>query len=1423
VTSERWEQVKSLFESALAVESSQRVSFVSGRCGSDEELQREVMSLLASYDETGEFLENPVFSAPGFAEAALEPNLIGQRVGPWQIVEEIGRGGMGTVYLAVRADNEFRKRVAVKLIRGGMETDFAIRRFRNERQILARLEHPNIARLIDGGKTENGMPYYVMEYVEGEPLNRYCESRALPVRERVRIFLDACAAVHYAHRRMIIHRDLKPGNILVKQDGTPKLLDFGIAKLLDPERSDIMGETTMGGFRIVTPAYASPEQMRGETATARSDIYSLGIVLFELVTGRRPSTSPGGDPFALPEPAVDDSTELLLRELRKVVIKATRSEPEERYESVEAFIADIQRALKGIPIPGYVSAGDASTSEAPSPGSVAVLPFRLLATDSTSDGYLGLGITDAVITKLSNIGRISVRPTSAVMNYGPAADAVAVGRELSVEFVLEGRVQKVGEHVRTTVQLVRVETRKPVWAASFEERVQELLKVEDSIAEQVAHALVPQLTGEEREQLARPGTRSAKAHQAYLRGRYYWTKHTDEALAKALVCFMEAIAEDPQYARAHAGVADYYVQLGIRGGFPPAESFAAAKEAAQRAIDIDPMLAEAHASLGVALWAYDHDFGAAAHHLQLAIALNPDYAPAHDWLGILNSAQGRAEMAIVSLERARKLDPHSAMYATDLAHCYYNARQYDRALEFCSQAVHITGEFPGLCLVSALSALALGRVADALRAARRAVELDGGTPISLAILARVYAEAGNAGEAADLRLRLNELTRTGYVSDAALAMADLACGDADHAFTRLEQGFKSRDWWTVWLCVSPIWDPLRGDPRFPRLLRPSKWPRGEGEVASPASPKPPARLLGRPAVRAVAAGLALAVVALAFAYWTVRPRPAPFQSPNISRVTIDGTAESASISPDGRYVAYTARSDGGLSVWLRDLNDAAPPVRIAGPFDAEIPMIDFARAGADLVFTTLKANEPSGGEMHAYAIGDGRLRTLVSKAAAPMTISADESRVVFLRANPQSAVDELIVRNVDGSGERVIAVRRYPDRFTWSARPVWSPDGRRIACSVAGADQIGFRFALAVVDAGDGAMKVLETPRWQTINRIIWMRDSKRVLVAGQVVDQSFRQIWHVPVDRGGASRITNDLNDYSGLGISQDGSELVSVQTQSIVNIYAFKRDDPDNAVQLTRGGGRYFDVAAAPNGDVFYASDSTGVANIWMIPRDGGGQRQLTFGLGRSYSPALSPDGKTVAFHSNRGGSWNIWKMNRDGSSPVQLTKDARDSNWPQFTPDGRYILYHHSGEKVLSTVWKAPVDGGAPIPVIARESMYPTMARDGKLACWINEQPANPVWKIVVFRPDGGFLRSFAFEGNEMPSPRLRWTPRSDAIAYVVQRNGVGNIWLQPIDGGPARRLTSFTWGRIYSFDWMPDGRIVCSRGMTTSDVVLIREST
>ncbi len=983
MTAERWEQVKNLFESALSVHAGERLAFLDRECRGDEELRREVSSLLDSHDETGEFLESPVVSVksmldldgPSAPPGEAEDPLIGTRVGAYQLVRTIGRGGMGAVYLAVRADNEFQKRVAIKLIRGGLEAEFLVKRFRHERQILAHLEHPNIARLIDGGTTAEGMPYFVMELVEGEPLTKYCESRSLTIKDRLDIFLKACAAVHYAHRRMIVHRDLKPGNILVKHDGTPKLLDFGIAKLLDPDTAEMSLETTLAGFRIVTPAYASPEQMRGEPATVRSDIYALGIILFELVAGRRPLATPGEDPLAIDDSGCDESTRILTYQLRNVVHRAVQPDPSERYETVESFTADIQRAMEGITIPNYASAPTRfDTVTQPSPGSIAVLPFRLLGTDSTSDGYLGLGITDALITKLSNVGRISVRSTSAVTKYAGATDPLIAGRELGVEFVLEGRIQKLGERVRVTVQLVEVRTSVPRWAASFDEQVEDLLRVEDSISEQVARAVIPQLTGEEREQLARAGTASAKAHQAYLRGRWHWSKNTDESLAQALIAFMQAIAEDPQYARAHAGVADYYVQLGIRGGLPPAESFAAARESAHTALKIDPGLAEAHASLGFAIWAHDRDAATAGHHFQLAIALNPDYAPAHHSLGLLNAAKGRPEMAIACLERARKLDPNRTIYAADLALCYYSARRFSKAIDVCRRAIQMLGEEKEFYGMMALSHRHQGEYELAQKAAQRMAELTRNDIFSLALVAEIEGARGERAQALTVLAELEKRAAEMYVSGCTLALLHLACGQRERALEQLERSWQDRDWWIMWLATDPNWDSLRSDPRFQRLV--------PGEAPAIAAARPESSTAARRGIGRVsqkrmyafaAAIAALLICAGLLAYWTSRPTPAPFQRPAITKLTTNGTAVLATVSPDGQFVAYTTAPDGKPVVWVRELNGSAA-YRIAGPFDRQVRSLEFTRNGRYVSFVPYAQDEPAKSTLFAAPIGGEQWR-----------------------------------------------------------------------------------------------------------------------------------------------------------------------------------------------------------------------------------------------------------------------------------------------------------------------------------------------------------------------------------------------------------------------------------------------------------------
>jgi serine/threonine protein kinase/tetratricopeptide (TPR) repeat protein len=388
---ERYRQVKQVFQAVLEIEPQARAAYLREACAQDEELQREVESLLASHDDAGEFIEAPAVPARTESDTSNElPSAIGQRIGPYQILRELGHGGMGTVYLATRADDQFKKRVAIKLVRRGMDSHFIVRRFRHERQILASLDHPNIARLYDGGTTEDGSPYFVMEYIEGLPLDEYCDRQQLSTAARLELFRTVCSAVQYAHQNLVVHRDLKPGNILITADGTPKLLDFGIAKLLNPELAGAEVDMTMTGMKLMTPGYASPEQARSEPITTASDVYSLGVVLYELLTGHRPyhvSSRPPHEVMrviceeqpAKPSTAVsrtevittrDGSTSNITPEmvsrtregqpdkLRKrlsgdldnIVLMAMRKEPNRRYASVSQLTEDIRRHLAGLPV-----------------------------------------------------------------------------------------------------------------------------------------------------------------------------------------------------------------------------------------------------------------------------------------------------------------------------------------------------------------------------------------------------------------------------------------------------------------------------------------------------------------------------------------------------------------------------------------------------------------------------------------------------------------------------------------------------------------------------------------------------------------------------------------------------------------------------------------------------------------------------------------------------------------------------------------------------------------------------------------------------------------------------------------------------------------------------------------------------------------
>ena len=563
--------------------------------------------------------------------------MIGRRIGVYRLEEEVGRGGMGAVYRAVRVDGEFDQTVAIKLIKRGMDTDLVLKRFRNERQILAKLSHPNIAFFIGGGTTSDGLPYFVMEYVDGEPLYRYCDLHRLSIRERLEIFRQVCWAVSAAHGIKVIHRDLKPSNILVK-DGKPKLLDFGIAKVLDPDLLVTEIDPTATERRVMTPEYASPEQISGEPITSSSDIYSLGVILYELLTGHRPyrlrrqlpdeSARTIREDQPLPpstcltrdenlvktssakhidlatvlearSSSLDSLRDALTGDLDKLVLKALRKAPTDRYSTAREFADDITNYIEKRPVRAefFVSVANLPRPRSIDRVSVAVLPLnsiRAAGSEDSGDEFLGIGLADSLISRLSGVSRLVVMPTTSVLGFA-GEDPLEAGRTLGVDYVLDGNIRKIGDRVRVSVQLLHVSDAAAKWAQAFDEREADLLALEDKIADQVASSLLPQLTTEERGRLDRRGTNVPEAYRAYLRGRYFVNKFTGEHLPLAVEAFNEAARLDPNYALPYVGLADVYVWSAIFGEMPSRDAMTRATEYIQRAIEIDNTLGEAYA------------------------------------------------------------------------------------------------------------------------------------------------------------------------------------------------------------------------------------------------------------------------------------------------------------------------------------------------------------------------------------------------------------------------------------------------------------------------------------------------------------------------------------------------------------------------------------------------------------------------------------------------------------------------------------------------------------------------------------------------------------------------------------------------------------------------------------------------------------
>ena len=801
-----WQQVKQRFAAALQLEPPARQAYLDHECAGDLVMRAEVESLLA-FAEAGAVSEQ---SRP--AERAVLA--AGSRLGDYEIVSLLGPGGFGGAYRA--RDLRLHRDVAIKVLPEALSADAAaLHRFEREAMAAARLNHPHIVTIhsIEHG---GAVHLIVMELVEGQTLDRIIPEGGLPLEKFLDLAAELSDAVAAAHGKGIIHRDLKPGNIMVDNRGRIKILDFGIAKMTElaaPEASEL--QETEPGMVMGTFPYMSPEQLEGKKLDSRTDIFSLGAVLYQMATGERPFR---GNTHAelisailrdKPKSLMDLRADLPLS-LQRILERCLAKDVSDRYAATE--LRDAIQQLRQAFYSGRFSASAASASEA----SVAVMPFLNLSVDPENE-FFADGMTEEIINALSQIKPLHVAArTSAFSFKGKHVDLRIIGERLNVRTVLEGSVRRSGNHVRVTAQLVNVADGYQLWSEKYDREMKDIFEIQDEISRAIAERL--KITLESEQPLVKAGTDNLEAYQWYIKGRTLFFRR-GQRLRQSLKCFEQAAALDSNYALAWAGLADSLHMLGFYGLLPPEECLERARGAATRSVELDASLAEAHNALAVS-HLFDWDQRNAEFEFLRALEINPRYLQALIWYGLfyLQWVAGREEEGIDQVRQAVECDPLSGYAKGMLAVAYADAGKLDQALRTVHAGVELDPDSLLTRWLLQVILRLLGRYPESIVAGEACLAISGRHPWSVASLGLAYADWGRTSEAKALYMELQWRAKREYVQPIALAWAASAMEDQGAAIQFAQEAYQRRDPTMIAAKRFSEMARLRKDPNFQKII-----------------------------------------------------------------------------------------------------------------------------------------------------------------------------------------------------------------------------------------------------------------------------------------------------------------------------------------------------------------------------------------------------------------------------------------------------------------------------------------------------------------------------------------------------------------------------------------------------------------------------